>query len=134
MGMIAGMVMGAAGAEDKKVQLGVTVALLIGGETGGDYISGVFGPGARVDFNLTKSFMVSPEVSLLWGSISPGGTVNYRFGKGFAGLGAMVIWDEGAIGLFKAHVGAKGLHWLVAASYHRGGWISAVGLTVGYIF
>lgn len=135
IGMIVGMVLRAAGAEEKKADFVATVALLIGGEKGGDsYISGSFGPGVRVDFNLSKSFMISPEVSLFWGALSPGCTVNYRFGKGFIGLGAMTIWDEGAIGLFKAHIGAKGRHWMFAASYHKGGWITAVGLTIGYIF
>lgn len=119
MGMIAGVVLGAAGAEEKKTDFAVTVAFLIG--EGGDYINGSIGPGARVDFNLTKSFMISPEASIFWGTVSPGCTVNFRFGKGFIGLGAMAIWDEGAIGLFKAHIGAKGRHWTVAASYHKGG-------------
>ena len=135
MGMTVGVVMGAAGAAEKKVQFAVTIAGLVGEEE--DEFS-LIGPGARVDFSLTKSFMISPEASLLTGhflgAISPGCTVNYRFGKGFIGLGAMVIGAAGSPVMLKAHVGAKGRHWTVAASYHTGGWLTFVGLTAGYIF
>ena len=114
MGMIAGMVTVAAGAQEKKVQLAVTLGLLAGDDDGEDIGVGIC-PGVRVDFNLTKSFMISPEASLflggrLTGAIYPGCTVNYRFGKGFIGLGAMVIAAMESPIMLKAHIGAKGRH------------------------
>ncbi len=138
MGMIAGLVMSTAGAQEKKAQFAVTLGLLAGDDDGENIGVGIC-PGVRADFNLTKSFMISPEASLflggrLTGAIYSGCTVNYRFGKGFVGLGATVIVAMESPIMLKAHIGAKGRHWTVAGSFQTGGWLTFVGLTAGYIF
>jgi hypothetical protein len=53
-------------AEQKKTQFAVTLGLLAGDDDGEDTGAGI-SPGLRVDFYLTKSFMIRPEASLLWG-------------------------------------------------------------------
>jgi hypothetical protein len=60
-------------AEQKKTQFAVTLGLLAGDDDGEDTGAGIC-PGLRVDFYLTKSFMIRPEASLLWG-----GAVSSRF-------------------------------------------------------
>jgi len=140
MGLAVGVAMGEANPQEKIVQFAVTGTLLLGTWTDGD-MGAVIGPGVRVDFNLTKYLMISPETSLFWGTVSPGCTVNFRFGKGFIGLGGAItsggFFEEGAIGLFKAHIGAKWRNWLIEGSLLREGrdaWINVVGLTAGFVF
>jgi hypothetical protein len=124
-------VLGAEG-QERKVHFALTVGVIVGGSEDG--FGGAVGPGARVDFNLSPKVMISPEVSLFWGGVSPGCTINARFGRGFIGLGCLALSDEGLIWHFKGHIGVKGGHWTAAASFLKGRWITAVGLTAGYIF
>ena len=127
--------MGTAGAQEKKVQLGLTLnALVLLDDT--DNSRTVIGPGLRVDFNLGKSVILTPEASLGFTGLYVGGTVNYRLRKFFIGAGGGLIY------FFKkeqdVQVGAKGPRWLVAAAYVSnilsGGWLNGVHLTAGYIF
>ena len=135
--------MGTAGAQEKKVQLGLTlIALVLLDDT--DNSRTVIGPGLRVDFNLGKSVILTPEASLGFTGLYVGGTVNYRLRKFFIGAGGGLIYffkkeqDVQGDAVLKVQVGAKGPHWLVAAAYVSnilsGGWLNGVHLTAGYIF
>lgn len=139
MGMIAGMVLGMGVPGEKKVQLGLTLnGLALWDDLGNSRT--VIGPGLRADFNLGKSVFITPEASVGLGGWSLGGTVNYRAGKFFVGAGGVVVgfyegrWDWGVNPLLKIHVGAKGLHWTVAASFIGLSWLKGFGLIAGYIF
>jgi len=148
--MAHGSVLRADSASLRRIQFAVTVAGLAGsGETYGGFSN--IGPGGRVDFNLGKRLMISPEIAWFFGEdggLSLGGTVNYRFGKGYAGLGVVSLNKSNAIFLYdyrhaatafwKAHAGIKGRHWLIDVSYvtiniaHL--WLYGFGMTAGYIF
>jgi hypothetical protein len=97
-------------------------------------------PGAKGHFNLGRSVVVAPEVSAGIGGWSAGGTVNFRSKGFFAGAGYLVAglggsWGEwGANSLFRVQAGAKGPHWLFAASYLANRWLKGFGVTAGYIF
>jgi hypothetical protein len=132
--------LGAAVPGEKNAQISLAMNVLMLSETHGGDSKAAFGPGLRVDFNLGRSFIIAPEVSAGIGGWSAGGTVNFR-SKGFsAGAGYLVAglggsWGEwGANSLFKVQAGAKGLHWLFAASYVTNRGLNGVGLTAGYIF
>ncbi len=132
--------LGAAVPGEKTTQISLGVSALVLSETYSSGSKGIYGPGLRVDFNLGKSLIIAPEVSGGVGGWSAGGTVNFRSGKFFAGAGYLAAalggnWDEwGVNSLFKLQIGAKGPHWLVAASYVTNRWLNGFGLTAGYIF
>lgn len=143
MGMIAGMVLRDAGAAvpgEKRVQisLGLSVLTLFDNMSNS---KAAYGPGLRVDLNLGRSFFIAPEASAGIGGWNLGGTVNFRSGKFFAGAGYLAAYmggqhwgDWGVNSLFKIHVGFKGLHPTVAASFVANRWLKGFGLTVGYCF
>ncbi len=132
--------LGAAVPGEKTTQISLGVSALVLSETYSDGSKGIYGPGLRVDFNLGKSLIVAPEVSGGVGGWSAGGTVNFRSGKFFAGAGYLAAslggnWDEwGVNSLLKLQIGAKGPHWLIAASYVANRWLKGFGLTAGYVF
>jgi len=147
---VPGGAFGAGAAKEKTVQFAVTVAGIMGhNEVKGDFSH--LGPGVRVDVLPTKWLMISPEISYLsgWnGGLSLGGTVNGRLGKGYIGLGFLSLRQTTAVyfapqtdelsALWKAHVGLKGRHWLIAFSAFTDSlsdpWIHGLGLTAGYVF
>ena len=142
IGMIAGMVLGDAGAAvpgEKRVQisLGLSVLTLLDNSSNS---KAAFGPGLRVDLNLGRSFFIAPEASAGIGGWTLGGTVNFRSGKFFAGAGYLAAYlggqwgDWGVNSLWKIQVGAKGRNWLVAPSFVANRWLKGFGLTAGYIF
>lgn len=132
--------LGAAVPGEKKTQISLGVSALVLSETYSNGSKGIYGPGLRVDFNLGKSLIVAPEVSGGVGGWSAGGTVNFRSGMFFAGAGYLAAslggnWDEwGVNSLLKLQIGAKGPHWLIAASYVTNRWLKGFGLTAGYVF
>ena len=132
--------LGAAVQGEKKTQISLGLNVLMLSETRGSDSKAAFGPGLRVDFTLGRSFIIAPEVSAGIGGWSAGGTVNFRSKGFFAGAGYLVAglggsWDEwGVNSLFKVQAGAKGLHWLFAASYVANRWLKGFGVTAGYIF
>jgi hypothetical protein len=145
MGIVAGLALNAAGAEEKKVQIALTGSFLIGESVAGT--GGIGGFGMRAVLELKGPFAVSPEIDMYqyWRSIVPACTLNLRFGKGYIGLGPMVSWavpDGYAVGLVKAHAGIKSRHWLIEADYiaggasrHTGGErTTLIGLTAGLVF
>jgi hypothetical protein len=146
IGIVAGLALNAAGAEGRKVQFALTGTFMIGERFDGEF-GGFIGPGVRLDLDLDKLFMISPEAMLLlyWSSVAPACTLNLRFGLGYVGLGPMVTWatcDGHGIGLLKAHLGIKAGHALFevffvkgAASSHTWGQRpSLLGLTASLVF
>ncbi|MGB8958889.1 MAG: hypothetical protein WCC00_07755 [Candidatus Aminicenantales bacterium] len=146
IGMVAGLALNAAGAEEKKVQFALTGTLMFGQDFDGEF-GGLGGPGGRVDISLGKKFMVSPEaiLALSWDMVATACTLNYRFGSCYAGLGPMVnLTDRSWKGdvFLKAHLGVKVDHWLIEAVYVAGGSpqgivgerVALVGLTYGFAF
>ena len=146
IGMIAGLALNAAAAEEKKVQIALTGTLMFGQDFDGEF-GGLVGPGGRVDIGLGKKLTISPEaiLALYWDMVAAAFTLNYRFGSGYAGLGPMVnLTDHGWKGdvFLKAHLGVKVDHWLIEAVYVAGGSprrivgerVALVGLTYGFAF
>ena len=146
IGMVAGLALNAAGAEDRKVQFALTGTLMFGQDFDGEF-GALIGPGGRVDISLGKKFMISPEaiLALSWDMVATACTLNYRFGSCYAGLGPMVNltdhdWKGGAF--LKAHLGVKAGHWLIEAVYVAGGSprgivgerVALVGMTYGFAF
>ena len=125
---------------EKTTQLSLGVGALVLSETYSSGSKGIYGPGLRVDLNLGRSLIIAPEVSGGVGGWSAGGTVNFRSGKFFAGAGYLAAslggnWEDwGVNSLLKIQAGAKGPHWLVAASYVTNRWLKGFGLTAAYIF
>ena len=145
IGMVAGLALNAAGAEDRKVQFALTGSFLAGESVAG--MGGILGFGMRAVLELKGPFAISPEIDVYqyWRSIVPACTLNLRFGKGYIGLGPMValaVPDGYAIGLVKAHAGIKSRHWLLEADYIAGGAsrhtgaerTTLIGLTFGVVF
>jgi hypothetical protein len=132
--------LGAAVPGEKPTQISLGVSAMFLSETYSSGSKGIYGPGLRVDFNLGKSLIIAPEVSGGVGGWSAGGTVNFRSGKFFAGAGYLAAslggnWEDwGVNSLIKVQIGAKGPHWLVAASYLTNRWLKGFGLTAGYVF
>ncbi|RPJ03286.1 MAG: hypothetical protein EHM31_01295 [Candidatus Aminicenantes bacterium] len=146
MGLVVGLALNVEAGEERKVQIALTGTFMMGERFDGEF-GGFIGPGVRLDLNLDRLFMISPEAMwlLYWSSVAPACTLNLRFGPGFAGLGPMATWatDDGhGIGLLKAHLGIKDGHALFevffvkgAASLHTGGASPAlIGLTFGVVF
>lgn len=138
MGLVAGAGLGASAPGEKKTQfsLGGTFLLLKPDYESGSY--SLVGAAGRVDFNLGRSFIVAPELSLGIGGWSAGGTINYRAGTFFAGAGGLVVggFEEewGTNSFLKLHIGIKKAHGLFAAAFIVNRWIKGFGLTAGYIF
>ncbi len=141
MGLVASVGLGASGPEEKKTQISLGGSLLMLTMGGGDSTL-LIGAALRVDFNLGRSFIIAPEISAGIGGASAGGTVNFRSGRYFAGLGGLVVsvteggsgGEWGTNGFFKVHAGIKGPRGLLAASFIVGGYIKGFGLTAGYVF
>ena len=126
-------------AQSGRVQLALTGTLLFGQDSDGE-LSGIAGPALRLDIDLGRRFMVSPEAlaTLGWKSVSPAATMNFKFGSCYAGLGPMILHGRW---LLKAHLGAKVDHWLIEAVYVRGAKdhpygdrAAYIGMTLGLIF
>lgn len=135
-----GVGLGAAVPGEKTAQFSLGVSALVLSETYSNGSKGIYGPGLRIDLNLGRSLIIAPEISGGVGGWSAGGTVNFRSGKFFAGAGYLAAslggnWEDwGVNSLLKVQVGAKGPHWLVAASYVTNRWLKGFGLTAGYVF
>lgn len=134
LGLTAAMAL-MAGAQERKVQFAALAGLFAGSE---DYVGFAPALGIRVDLKLAKSFWISPEIDVFGGESSGltnwSCTVNYRFGKGFAGLGPAVLGALESPLMLKVQAGAKSRHWLLAGSFHVGGEAAFAGVTLGYIF
>jgi hypothetical protein len=134
LGLTAAMTL-AAGAQERKVQFAALAGLFAGSEEDVGFAPAL---GIRVDLKLVKSFWLSPEIDLLGGESSGltnwSCTVNYRFGKGFAGLGPAALGAYEAPLMLKVQAGAKIRHWLLAVSFQAGGDLVFAGMTLGYIF
>jgi hypothetical protein len=136
---IAGMLVvaaSAAGAQERKVQFAGEAGFFSGDEYTG---SGLL-LGFRVDFNLSKSIMISPELLLSagqdygWGVMFPSCTLNYRLGTVFfgAGIGTIAVFEAPLMA--KIQVGAKSRHWTLAGFIQTGAGSTFAGVTAGYIF
>lgn len=132
----------------------IQFAAIVSWSSGDNDIKGRFsniGPGIRLDISPAKWLMISPEVSYLSGGaggLSLGATVNGKLGPAYVGLGFLSLRQTTAVyfapqkdslsAFWKAHVGLKGRHWLIAFSgfFDRlsDPWIYGLGLTAGYIF
>ncbi|MCX6574106.1 MAG: hypothetical protein NTX99_08970 [Candidatus Aminicenantes bacterium] len=134
LGLTAAMTL-AAGAQERKVQFAALAGFFAGSEEDVGFAPAL---GIRVDFKLVKSFWLSPEIAVLGGESSGltnlSCTVNYRFGKGFAGLGPAVLGAYESPLMLKVQAGAKSRHWLLAGSFQAGGDMAFAGVTLGYIF
>jgi len=126
-------------AQSGRVQLALTGTLLLGQDFDGE-LSGIVGPAVRLDIELGRRFMVSPEAlyTLGWKSLSPAATLNFKFGSAYAGVGPM-IWH--GRWLIKAHLGTVVDHMLIEAVYARGApdhpygeGAAFVGLALGFVF
>jgi hypothetical protein len=142
--------LGAGPGQPERIQF----AAIVSGISGDNEVKGKFfniGPGVRLDFNLSKWLMISPEISYFageGGGLSYGGTVNGRLGPAYAGIGVAML-DQNTLIFFqdpgvhlnafwKLQAGLKGRHWLVSLSYFADSlgrpWIRGLGLTAGYVF
>lgn len=132
--------------ESRKVHFALTGTFVMGTDLEGEN-GGLIGPGVRIDLDLGKYFIVSPEtfVVLYWDTIAPACTVNFRFGRGFFGLGPMITltdderWKNHIF--LKAHAGARRGMFLLEAVYITGRSssfgatrVALFGLTVGIVF
>ena len=125
---------------EKPTQISLGAGALVLSETYSSGSKSIYGPALRIDFNLGRSLIISPEVSGGVGGWSAGGTVNFRSGQFFAGAGYLAAslggnWEDwGVNSLLKVQIGAKGPHWLVAAAFVANRWLRGFGLTAGYVF
>jgi hypothetical protein len=132
IGLVAGLALSSASAQERKIQFAPTAGVFFGDEDIGSVIGGL---GVRADFNLSKTIMISPELLFLFlgyfGPTLPSFTVSYKFGKAFAGLGVAAV-DYPLMVKFQG--GTKTRHWMLAGSFLTGGGMMMGGLTASYLF
>jgi hypothetical protein len=146
LGLLAGLAPPSFAGPGVKIHFGVTGTFLVGREFEGGF--GAFaGPGGRVDVELGRVFMVSPEVTwvLHWRTVAPACTLNIRLGRVYFGAGPLVTetdrnWDGDVF--LKAHFGMRTGFWLIEAVYLTGRasidtgreQVTLLGVTGGFMF
>jgi len=64
MGLVVGLALNVEAGEERKVQIALTGTFMMGERFDGEF-GGFIGPGVRLDLNLDRLFMISPEAMWL---------------------------------------------------------------------